>query len=410
MIIDHIQVRETILLDEASGIRVTGDGYMVARPRVARTGIQIYAGKEVGRPEMDRVRVWRPEDEVFDKAAMASLAHRPITNDHPKEAVTAANWRKYAVGNVGDEVARDGEFIRVPIVLMDGGVIKDVRDGKKEISLGYAANLEWRKGITPQNEAYDAVQTSIRINHLAIVDAARGGSKLVVGDVRPEEPNPAQREEVHPMNDVTAKNLKMIDVDGIQVELSDIAASVVLRRMKALEGEIGDLRSKLEKETEGSKKKSDDSNAQIATLTTQVATKDAEVTTMKQQLKDAEITPAKLDQMVKDRAAVIGKAQAIIGDTLVVTDKTEGDMRRQVVAAKIGDVAKAWDDNQIKASFDTLTAGVKLDDTQARSSAANLINASFQNNQQVADANKKIDASITAYDKRISDQWKTPAA
>lgn len=210
------------------------------------------------------------------------------------------------------------------------------------------------------------------------------------------------------MNDVTAKNLKMIDVDGIQVELSDIAASVVLRRMKALEGEIGDLRSKLEKETEGSKKKSDDSNAQIATLTTQVATKDAEVTTMKQQLKDAEITPAKLDQMVKDRAAVIGKAQAIIGDTLVVTDKTEGDMRRQVVAAKIGDVAKAWDDNQIKASFDTLTAGVKLDDTQARSSAANLINASFQNNQQVADANKKIDASITAYDKRISDQWKTP--
>jgi len=50
---------------EIAGVRRTRDGYLVADARVARAGIQIYAGREVGRPDLDEVRVWRPEDEVF---------------------------------------------------------------------------------------------------------------------------------------------------------------------------------------------------------------------------------------------------------------------------------------------------------------------------------------------------------
>ena len=35
-----------------AGTRRTGDGYLVADARIARTGIQTYSGVEIGRPEM----------------------------------------------------------------------------------------------------------------------------------------------------------------------------------------------------------------------------------------------------------------------------------------------------------------------------------------------------------------------
>jgi hypothetical protein len=183
MRVDQMKVREVIILnDEGAKMRMTGDGYMVSTPRVARTGIQVYSGSELGRSDMARVRVYRPESEVMSKDAMGSIAHRPITNDHPGEAVTADNWKKYSVGQTGDEVARDGDFIRVPMVLMDAETIKAVKDGKRELSLGYNAALEWTSGTTQDGQEYDAIQRDIRVNHLAVVDAARGGAKLAIGD------------------------------------------------------------------------------------------------------------------------------------------------------------------------------------------------------------------------------------
>ena len=139
---NQLKFLQTIMLDAAAKVRETRDGYLVATPLVARTGIQEYRGIELGRADMDVVRVFRPESEVFHKDAMASLAFRPITVNHPPDMVDSKNWRKYAVGQVGEEVARDGEFIRVPIMLMDGDAIRDVKSGKREISLGYTSDLD----------------------------------------------------------------------------------------------------------------------------------------------------------------------------------------------------------------------------------------------------------------------------
>ncbi|MBP2238095.1 hypothetical protein J2Z31_004622 [Sinorhizobium kostiense] len=44
-----------------AGTRRTADGYLVADVRTARTGIQLYAGHEVGKPQMQVVKVYRPE-------------------------------------------------------------------------------------------------------------------------------------------------------------------------------------------------------------------------------------------------------------------------------------------------------------------------------------------------------------
>lgn len=178
-----VHLTDQFQLDD--GAKVTFDkqsGYMTALPRVARTGIQLYTGREVGRPDLKVVRVYRPEDAVFHVDAMKSMAHKPITDDHPPVMVDASNWKQYGKGHTGDTTVRDGSFVRVPMMVSDGGLISKYKAGKAEISVGYGCEIEFKDGVTETGEAFDAVQSNIQVNHVAIVDNARGGQKLRLGD------------------------------------------------------------------------------------------------------------------------------------------------------------------------------------------------------------------------------------
>lgn len=322
---------DRMLMDEAP--RRTSDGYLVAVPRVARTGIQEYAGFEVGRPSVDTVRVYRPEDEVFHADALKSLAHRPVTIDHPPVMVDAKNWKEFSRGMTGGDVARDGDFIRVPMALMDNDAITAVEGGKAELSVGYTADLDWTPGVTPDGQSYDAIQRNIRGNHVAVVDAARGGSQLRVIDT--------DRPGGKPMS-------KKVLVDGITVEVSETAAEVFDRHTKAMADKaksdaerIEELEDELEKLKADQKKDSETKDATIATLT--------------KQLEDSKLTPAKLDHAVKARAEVIDSAKRVFPE--VVTDgKSDSEIRRQVVDHALGETAKDWSDEQVSASFGTLAA------------------------------------------------------
>jgi hypothetical protein len=180
-----IDLNDTFAID---GVRRTEDGYLTAFARVARTGIQEYQGKEVGRPDLGTVRIYRPESEVFAPDAMQSFAHRPITLTHPKVPVSAKNWTKYARGQTGNEVVRDGEYVRVPMVMMDQRLIDAYeKSGVRELSMGYSTDLKWETGKTPDGMTYDAIQTNIRGNHLAVVPRARGGDQLRIGDEYTED-------------------------------------------------------------------------------------------------------------------------------------------------------------------------------------------------------------------------------
>ena len=58
------------------------------------------------------------------------------------------------------------------------------------------------------------------------------------------------------------------------------------------------------------------------------------------------------------RRQVIDKAKGILGKALITDARTVDDIRKQVVESKkMGSVASGWDNQQIRSSFDTLTAG-----------------------------------------------------
>jgi uncharacterized protein len=302
--------------------RPTSQGYLIAFSRVARSGIQLYKGRELGIDGKDEIRVYRPSNQVFARKSLKSYAGIPITNNHPNEMVDAKNWKQYAIGETGDDVVRDGEYVRVPMILRDAEAIKDYETGKTELSLGYTMDLKLEGGTTPSGEAYDAIQTDIRANHLALVNAARGGPALRIGD--------------------DTMNAKQIVVDGLTVSLDARDAEVVSRFIEKQTKEIGDLNAAIKLRDE-----------QISAAKKDGDTKDAKIATLEKQLKDSERTPEQRAAELQELGRVTDAAKKLLGDKFTPAYDAIA-IRRQVVDAKMGAVAKDWTPEQVAASFESL--------------------------------------------------------
>lgn len=320
--------------------RLTDDGYLIASVRCARTGCQQYDARELGLDGVSGpVTVYRPESAVFAKDSLATYAGKPVTVNHPPVMVTADNWKEYAAGEVGGEIARDGEFVVVPMKLMDAAAIQSVQDGTREISMGYTTPLELQDGVAPDGTPYQAVQTGpIRINHLAIVPQARGGSQLRIGDS-------ANKWGASPLTHADTKegympdNLRKIMVDGLQVETTDAGAAAIEKLQKAL----GDAMSEKEKADNDYAEKMAEKDAEIAK-------KDAAVA----KLEGDKLTADALDAMVAARSDLIGKAKLVAKDA-DFAGLTDAAIRKAAVVAAIGDAAiEGKSEAYIDARFDML--------------------------------------------------------
>ncbi|KAA5841999.1 DUF2213 domain-containing protein [Pseudomonas chlororaphis] len=319
-----------------TGVRRTEDGYLVAEARVARTGIQDYLGTEIdpdnehGLRDKPIVRVYRPESAVFHADAMHSYAYRPMTNGHPGgDGVNSKNWKDVAIGQTGGEVVRDGQFVKVPLVLMDAKAIEAYEAGKRELSMGYGAEVVFQDGVSPDGEQYDCYLGPMKMNHLSLEHRARGGEHLRIGDQKPHTPKGG-----HDMAD----SLRKLLVDGISIDVTEQGAQAIEK-----------LNTKLADAATATKTLTDAHAAAIALKDAELAKKDAEIDGLKaKQLSDADI-----DKRVTTRADLISKAKSIADADY--TGKTDADIRKAVVVAKLGDAAVAGKaDAYIDARFEIL--------------------------------------------------------
>ena len=85
---------------------LTPEGYLVARDTViARCGRQVYHETELPDVTGDAagwINVDRDADEVFDPVSIASLAGKPITDDHPDTEIGPDTWSQLALGFVSN--------------------------------------------------------------------------------------------------------------------------------------------------------------------------------------------------------------------------------------------------------------------------------------------------------------------
>lgn len=140
--------------------------------RLSRIGVQEYrdsTGKTL--------REYRPPGAVFDPASLKTFETATLTDGHPQE-VTPENWRSHAVGFVLNPHVDSQRYVGADLVIQDAATLKKIDSGDLvELSCGYSCTLVMGEGVSPEGEHYDAKQTELRINHIALlpVGAARGG-------------------------------------------------------------------------------------------------------------------------------------------------------------------------------------------------------------------------------------------
>lgn len=347
--------------------RRTRDGFLAVRAKAARAGTYQYLGAEVDPSgtrfnAADTVTVYRPSDEVFDRASIASFIGKPVTNDHPTVAVTADNWKSHSRGAVMGAV-RDGEYLAFDLTIMDGEAIKAIDGGKRELSNGYACDLSFEDGVAPDGTRYQAVQRNIRGNHVALVDKGRAGSECAIRDNEIRfalcDANLAVVNGSNP-----EKPMKTITLDGLPVNLGDEAA---------VEAAIAKLTATADK-----------AKTDLADAQTQVSTLTGEKAVLVQKLADAEAaaTPEALNKRVADRAKLIADAKRIL-PTVAADALDEAGIRRAVVSGKLGDAAKDMDDAAIAGAFVALMSG--MDDAAPAANVVNLKPAAMSDTATVRD-------------------------
>lgn len=309
--------------------RRTPEGFLHIKARIGRAGLQDYKAREIGGPPNAApetpVRVYRPPEEVFDAASLASFAGKPVTLDHPPAMVDSGNWKSVAVGHSGAAVARDGDHVATELVITDRSAVAKA-EGGSELSNGYWADFDFTPGLTPEGEPYDAVQRNIRGNHIALVDQGRCGPSCTVGATGAG----AGGGGASGAGAVTAgSHAAAADSVGAQSRASAAATPV----LDCPPGEVA---------------------AELSRLRSEIASRDAEIVALKAR---AAADVASLDRRAAERASTIDVARALLGAGFDATGLDLGDIRRTAVVKALGpDAVRGRSDDYVAAAFDTVAA------------------------------------------------------
>ena len=207
------------------------EGYLLClNVPVARTGTQEYLPEELNLPppalsfraersEVGKspswphglVPVFRPEEEVFSAATVASFEGMPVTNDHPPDGVDVSNIRALQKGhahNVRRGSGEESDLLLADLIITDPQLIRQIlEEGKREISCGYTYEL------CEENGRY--IQRKIRGNHVAVVDAGRAGPRVSIRDTKPERSERRKKHMKRSLSKVLARMAKDGDVETV---------------------------------------------------------------------------------------------------------------------------------------------------------------------------------------------------
>ena len=204
---------------------ITPEGFLCVKGIAARTGVYQYLSSELDLDGPERiVNVYRPPSQVFAPESMATFPDKDVTNDHPDDLVDSRTFKEVSVGHVRG-VEQDGDNLVVDLIIKDQTAIDDIESGKAELSPGYLAEYFEAPGIDPASgEHYEFEQRDIVINHVAVVEAARGGKVARIFDHKPKGIPPMATRKVY----LDSKKSRHVIVD-------EEAASVVEDAVAALQ-------------------------------------------------------------------------------------------------------------------------------------------------------------------------------
>ncbi len=351
----------------------TDEGYLTGSARVARIGIQAYQDGAGGvRNE------YRPPAEVFSTDAVNSFRAVPITMGHPAERlVDSSNAKRLSVGHVGENLRVDGEWLVAPLTITDAETIAQIEGGVVELSAGYLSDVVVSDGEY-DGQRYDAIQTKIRGNHIAIVNQARAGSQARLNlDAADAVAINQQLTEVK--SDMADSKTVTVRVDGIEYQ----APPEVERHISKQAERIDTLGNDLNEAK---------ANAEKAQAKADAATEELEKF-------KAERSDEAIREAARQRVALERTATKVLGDAADLNDKSDREIQEAVVLAVHKDAKlDGTSDVYIQARFD---AALETHDAHGNANAKQRETAAPRGTEAKGDADNRSKATSA-----MRDMWK----
>ena len=285
--------------DAPSGARVTklANGGIRVDAAVSRTGLQTYY-----RDDGSEFIEYRPPEEVFSPASLASFRGAPVTIGHVA-FIDPGNYRDHTVGHGNDDFRKEGDKVVGSLTVMDSRALEGI-EGKslQDISLGYTVDLVETPGTTPEGGRYDAIQRNIIGNHIALLPPGTGRAGPEVRlrldsalAIRP--PSPVAKTITAPTGSNTSESPAG---DSIAVKTDSVTLHV-------------------------------DGKEEIARLQGEIARLQGEIKAHKTRA-DAAESAERFDAAVEERVALVSEASGILGAEWSPKGLSADVIRRAVIA------------------------------------------------------------------------------
>lgn len=264
---------------------------------ILKAGIFPYLGSEIGQGEPTRVyKVLRSEEELSKPETIKSFELVPLINEHFVLGELGTDTDDKSIdGIVGESIYFEAPYLKSNIKVFGKHIKKLIEVGKIELSAGYSC-----KYIPVENNPdYDFIQTDIRANHLALVEAGRNGSDVAVQD---------------------SLNFTL-DSKELLMNLEDILAQISALSDEDKAKLLATLKPAEDENTKAEKEVAKDENTEVATdmENTEVA-KDAEtpvdVEAIKQEaVKEVMSELAEVKEIANELTEVVGEIPSVAMDS-----------------------------------------------------------------------------------------------
>lgn len=375
-----IKINQVIDLKPTSRIK-TPQGFMICKDvTLAKPMVKEYYAGELGITDgfepTDIINIYTPPDVLFGQSVIDGFTASDVAMQHPKgNQLNSDNYKEHVIGTAKNVRAENG-YLVADLTIKDKWAIESIEhEDVKQISLGYAAELDMTAGETETGQAYHGQWVGMVADHVAVVREGRCGDDCKIGDKQTVKTEQGMK--------VKIGNLEFDVGDNSTLAQAITAQNAELDALKGSELKVGDQKFGLS-----------ELNATQATIDKLVAD-NAALTELSTELEAKQTTPEQIEQLVADRVATISNANKI-DDKFVTDGKSVEQIKREVVASKadnvlvksiIGDNVADAEQVMIDATFKALLATTDSKQVNAADNALNGLN-------NVADSQP-----MTAYDK-----------
>lgn len=295
-------------------------------------------------------------DELLNPITVDSANNKPITDEHPGESVNLDNTKKYLKGFTANNAHVEDGKVKVDVTLSDPQLIKEVEDGKEELSIGFMTDTVPESGEF-HGTKYDSVQKNIRINHLAVVNRGRAGHEVrLTGD--------SAEQVVDKLNDLnetekTEVEYTTVRLDGKDITVAKEDAAVVTGANDAgkdKDAQIEALKAKV-KELQGNSNKTNDEATKNKEKADSLEEENKEL-----QEKLNEFKGDAFDKKVEDAIQLRNKATKFLGDSY----DFKGKSAQEIKVAAIKTVDDSFDpEGKNEGYIDGLFDGLKATESNS---------------------------------------------